>query len=67
MQVSTITIHQSGTDILVTCIGKNNDRKTLECRNQARPLNDPYWSSINHCVTFGKMIHYQHHKISYGY
>lgn len=62
-----MTIHQGDTYILMTCISKDNDRKTLKGRDKPCPLDDPYWSPIRHCISFSKMVYHKNYKISNGY
>jgi hypothetical protein len=62
-----MTVHQTETYILVARICKNDDRETLEYRNKSPPSNHPYWPSIGHSITLGKMIDYKNDKIPNGY
>jgi hypothetical protein len=62
-----MTIHQNDTYILMACISKDNNGKTLKSRDKLCPLDHPYWSPIRHCITFSKMVYHENDKISNGY
>jgi hypothetical protein len=51
----------------MACISKDNDGKALERGHKPCPLENSYRSSIRHGVSLGKMIFYEHDKISNGY